>query len=70
MHLFEGRTPGKIIKPQGPIQDNPAWDGLRVFVPDGYDITLAEMVDKCEPHSVRSHFQALEKFKKFLLNAS
>jgi non-canonical purine NTP pyrophosphatase (RdgB/HAM1 family) len=59
MYFFEGSTKGTIVKPKGKL--NFGWDPI--FMPEGYNLTFAEMEDKNEVSMRRI---ALNKLKDFL----
>ncbi|XP_023809785.1 inosine triphosphate pyrophosphatase [Oryzias latipes] len=54
VHLFRGRTEGKIVAPRGPPDFG--WDPC--FQPDGYDQTYAEM-PKAVKNSISHRYRAL-----------
>lgn len=58
--LFQGKTPGKIVEPRG--SRDFGWDPC--FVPDGYDVTYAEM-PKSEKNKISHRTRAIEKLKSF-----
>lgn len=60
--VFEGELPGSIA--EHPAGDNGfGWD--RIFIPEGYDITRAELDDE-EYEKVYRIIRPLEKIKEFL----
>ena len=61
IHVFEGRTPGRIVTPRGPRDFG--WDP--VFQPKGFELTYAEM-NKEEKNKISHRFRALDKLKTFL----
>eukprot|EP01094_Clydonella_sp_ATCC50884_P027476 TRINITY_DN7906_c0_g1_i2.p1 TRINITY_DN7906_c0_g1~~TRINITY_DN7906_c0_g1_i2.p1 ORF type:complete len:209 (+),score=58.47 TRINITY_DN7906_c0_g1_i2:62-628(+) len=61
VHVFEGKTDGKIVPARGPT--NFGWDP--VFQPDGFDKTFAEMT-KEEKNSISHRGRALAALSTFL----
>ncbi|KAA3678452.1 inosine triphosphate pyrophosphatase [Paragonimus westermani] len=61
VHLFIGRTEGRIVAPRGP--PNFGWDPI--FQPDGFTLTYAEM-DKETKNSISHRFKSLMQVKSFL----
>ena len=63
MTFFEGRLEGKVAKePAG--DGGYGWD--RLFIPNGYDITRAQM-DEADYRATYLKIKPLENVKKFLL---
>ncbi|KAL3920617.1 MAG: hypothetical protein SGILL_003173 [Bacillariaceae sp.] len=66
IHVFDGRTNGKIVQPRGPLDFG--WDP--VFEPDeGEGKTYAEM-DKDFKNSISHRGRSFEKFRAFLAGSS
>jgi inosine triphosphate pyrophosphatase len=65
VHIFEGRTAGKIVTPRGARDFG--WDP--VFQPDGFEMTYAEL-DKDVKNSISHRGRSLEKVKAFLTSDS
>ncbi|KER23428.1 hypothetical protein T265_14647 [Opisthorchis viverrini] len=61
VHLFTGRTEGRIVAPRGPRDFG--WDP--VFQPDGFDLTYAEM-DKATKNTISHRYKALMEVKRYL----
>uniref|UniRef100_K3WPT4 Inosine triphosphate pyrophosphatase n=1 Tax=Globisporangium ultimum (strain ATCC 200006 / CBS 805.95 / DAOM BR144) TaxID=431595 RepID=K3WPT4_GLOUD len=61
--VFVGQTPGKIVPARGPT--NFGWDPI--FMPDGYDVTYAEM-EKVTKNSISHRYKSLELLKAFLIS--
>jgi inosine triphosphate pyrophosphatase len=59
--VFEGKTLGKIVPPQGP--DTFGWDSI--FLPDGFDETFAQM-NKQLKNTISHRFHASQKVKSYL----
>lgn len=59
--FFEGSLSGTIVPPQGPLGFG--WD--HVFMPDGYDTTLASMAMETK-NSISMRCQAIEQLKDYL----
>ncbi|KAI8072883.1 inosine triphosphate pyrophosphatase [Gongronella butleri] len=59
--IFEGITPGRIVRARGPTDFG--WDP--VFEPDGFDKTYAEL-DKETKNTISHRYRALEKLKEHL----
>jgi inosine triphosphate pyrophosphatase len=58
---FEGEIKGTIVPPKG--NSDFGWDPI--FLPNGYDMTFAEM-GPAEKNSISHRKNALEEFKKYL----
>ena len=65
-HLFEGEIKGVIIKEK---RGTAGFGYDPVFVPEGRDITFAEM-ESCEKNSISHRALAFKKLKKFLAGMS
>ena len=65
-HLFEGEIKGVIIKEKRGVA---GFGYDPVFVPEGRDITFAEM-ESCEKNSISHRALAFKKLKKFLAGMS
>jgi inosine triphosphate pyrophosphatase len=66
IHVFDGRTTGKIVPPRGPLDFG--WDP--VFEPDeGDGMTYAEM-PKDFKNSISHRGRSFEKFREFLISSS
>jgi len=63
IHVFEGRTDGKIVDPRG--ANDFGWDPC--FEPDGYTQTFAELEDD-EKNRISHRSRAMKKLKEFLIN--
>ncbi|KAJ1546532.1 hypothetical protein HK096_004956 [Nowakowskiella sp. JEL0078] len=61
VHLFAGRTYGKIVRPRGPNAFG--WDPI--FQPEGTQTTFAEMT-KDEKNKISHRFRALEGVKEWI----
>mmetsp|Transcript_50841 Transcript_50841/g.115467 ORF Transcript_50841/g.115467 Transcript_50841/m.115467 type:complete len:101 (+) Transcript_50841:343-645(+) len=63
VRIFDGRTPGKIVSPRGPLDFG--WDP--VFQPDeGGGGTYAEM-DKAAKNAISHRFRALNALREWLI---
>ena len=62
VRIFQGRTDGTIVKPQGPLTFG--WDPI--FMPDGYQETFSQM-PKEEKHKISHRGRSLAKLKEFLI---
>lgn len=60
--IFEGRIDGKLTFPP---RGNHGFGYDPIFIPDGYDVTFAEM-DSLKKHSISHRARAFEKFVKYL----
>ena len=60
--VFVGKTPGKIVPARGPPDFG--WDPI--FMPDGYDVTYAEM-DKATKNTISHRYRALDALRTYLL---
>ena len=64
VHVFTGRTPGKIVAPRSPPgQDVFGWDPI--FQPDGFAETYAEL-DKSVKNTISHRFRALDLLRAHL----
>jgi len=61
VHIFQGRTSGKIVEPRG--SRDFSWDPC--FLPDGFDKTFAEMTPE-QKNKISHRGIALGKLKEFL----
>lgn len=62
VHLFQGRTDGKIVSKRGPTDFG--WDAI--FQPDGFETTYSEMRGP-EKNKISQRYKALSKLKEFLM---
>jgi inosine triphosphate pyrophosphatase len=60
--VFQGRTDGTIVKPQGPLTFG--WDPI--FMPEGYQLTFSQM-PKEEKNKISHRGRSLAKLKEFLI---
>ena len=61
IHLFEGRTEGKIVEPKGRLDFG--WDPC--FLPDNHSQTYGEM-DEALKNTISHRYKCTVQFKNFL----
>eukprot|EP01041_Mallomonas_annulata_P003258 gene3258-6447_t len=66
VHVFEGRTDGRIVPARAPAEYF-GWDPI--FQPDGFDLTYAEM-DKAVKNTISHRYRSLDKLRSFLIAQS
>jgi inosine triphosphate pyrophosphatase len=62
VHVFAGRTPGRIVTARGPTDFG--WDPI--FEPDGFSETYAQM-DKAEKNKISHRYRSLQKLREHFL---
>lgn len=68
IELFDGKCSGTVIEPSSEILAHKQMPYTKVFVPEGYSQTVAELRDSDEIYKFSHRFKAVQKFVAWLEN--